>query len=186
MAQTADAVDMTTYQFEIDDDEWTEWKLTVPRSKALDERIRELLRADKEGRVQERDQAESEKRSVSDERTREREPEPGTTDKPTVDDAVSAVVERISDGWEDTDDRLEQRRVAARAVLQHAVDTGDAVGKADAIENYRDEFNVEGQNEETWWRKNIRPVLKAVGEYSQSLKGYVVEEADLDEFLGGE
>jgi hypothetical protein len=44
---------MTTYQFQIDEDEWTEWKNTVPRSKSLDERIRELIRADAEGRVQE-------------------------------------------------------------------------------------------------------------------------------------
>jgi len=44
---------MTTYQFQIDEDEWEEWKKTVPRSKSLDERIRELIRADAEGRVQE-------------------------------------------------------------------------------------------------------------------------------------
>ncbi|MDS0284770.1 hypothetical protein [Haloarcula onubensis] len=44
---------MVTYQFEIDKDEWDEWKNTVPRTKALDERIRELIRADTDGRVSE-------------------------------------------------------------------------------------------------------------------------------------
>jgi len=43
--------DMVKYQFEISDDEWERWKRTVPRSKSLDERIRELIEADAEGRV---------------------------------------------------------------------------------------------------------------------------------------
>jgi len=51
MELTANPDDVTTYQFEIDDDLWEEWKDTVPRSKALDERIRELIEADKDGRV---------------------------------------------------------------------------------------------------------------------------------------
>jgi len=42
---------MVKYQFEISDDEWERWKRTVPRSKSLDERIRELIEADAEGRV---------------------------------------------------------------------------------------------------------------------------------------
>jgi hypothetical protein len=42
---------MVTYQFEIDDDDWADWKDTVPRSKALDVRLRELIQADAEGRV---------------------------------------------------------------------------------------------------------------------------------------
>lgn len=43
---------VVTYQFEIDDDDWAAWKDTVPRSKALDERLRELIAADTDGRVQ--------------------------------------------------------------------------------------------------------------------------------------
>jgi len=42
---------MVTYQFEVDDDTWKEWKNTVPRSKTLDTRLRELIKADKDGRV---------------------------------------------------------------------------------------------------------------------------------------
>lgn len=44
---------VVTYQFEIDDDDWAAWKDTVPRSKALDERLRELIAADTDGRVRE-------------------------------------------------------------------------------------------------------------------------------------
>lgn len=42
---------MVKYQFEIDDSDWVEWKRTVPRTKSLDKRIRELIEADTEGRV---------------------------------------------------------------------------------------------------------------------------------------
>lgn len=53
MVQSPEPEDMVKYQFEIDDDEWEDWKNTVPRSKSLDQRIRELIRADTEGRVDE-------------------------------------------------------------------------------------------------------------------------------------
>lgn len=43
--------DMVKYQFQADDDEWEAWKNTVPRSKSLEQRINELIRADTEGRV---------------------------------------------------------------------------------------------------------------------------------------
>ena len=43
---------MVTYQFDVDPDTWERWKDTVPRSKNLDERLRELVVADTEGRVQ--------------------------------------------------------------------------------------------------------------------------------------
>jgi predicted CopG family antitoxin len=93
-----------------------------------------------------------------------------------VQDDVEAFVERVSDTWEDTEERLASRRAAAEVVLQHALDTGDAVGKSsDVVEDVRERFPVEGQNEETYWRKNIRPVLKEAGEYSQAHHGYVVE-----------
>ena len=55
MAETQESVDMVKYQFQMDDDEWEAWKNTVPRSKSLEQRIQELIRADTEGRVQESD-----------------------------------------------------------------------------------------------------------------------------------
>jgi len=96
--------------------------------------------------------------------------------EPDVDSGIDAVVAHVSDDWSDTDERLAARRAAANAALQHAVETGEAVGKSDALELFYDEYAVDGQNEETWWRKNIRPVLKAVGEYSKGEHGYVVDD----------
>lgn len=52
-ATAGDSGGMVKYQFEIEDDEWERWKETVPRSKALDQRIRELIQADADGRVME-------------------------------------------------------------------------------------------------------------------------------------
>lgn len=51
MRQTAQDEDMVKYQFQAEDDEWQAWKNTVPRSKSLEQRINELIRADTEGRV---------------------------------------------------------------------------------------------------------------------------------------
>jgi len=42
---------MVKYQFQADDDEWQSWKNTVPRSKSLEQRINELIRADTAGQV---------------------------------------------------------------------------------------------------------------------------------------
>jgi hypothetical protein len=44
---------MVTYQFSVDRETWDRWKETVPRTKTLDERLRELIEADAEGRVRE-------------------------------------------------------------------------------------------------------------------------------------
>jgi hypothetical protein len=46
---------MVRYQFQVEDDLWEEWKETVPRSKSLEKRIVELIEADKEGRIIEKD-----------------------------------------------------------------------------------------------------------------------------------
>jgi hypothetical protein len=44
---------MVVYQFDVDEELWNRWKDTVPRSKSLDERLRELIEADADGRVTE-------------------------------------------------------------------------------------------------------------------------------------
>ena len=51
MSEPIEATTMVKYQFEVDDDTWSQWKDTVPRSKSLDKRIIELLKADTDGRV---------------------------------------------------------------------------------------------------------------------------------------
>lgn len=52
MQSVENAEPMTTYQFEIDDQLWENWKNTVPRTKPLDQRIIELIQADLDGRVE--------------------------------------------------------------------------------------------------------------------------------------
>lgn len=42
----------TTYGFQIDDETWEDWKMTVPRDKSLEQRITELIEADRDGRVE--------------------------------------------------------------------------------------------------------------------------------------
>lgn len=51
MTQRVKASGMTKYQFQIDDEKWSEWKETVPRSKSLEKRIIELIEADAKGLV---------------------------------------------------------------------------------------------------------------------------------------
>ena len=53
MAQTTNPETVTKYQFQIDDEKWDEWKMTVPRNKSLEMRIIELIEADTQGRVEE-------------------------------------------------------------------------------------------------------------------------------------
>ena len=55
MVPPAKVADMTSYQFEIDEDKWKNWKETVPRTKSLDNRLIELIEADTEGRIVEKE-----------------------------------------------------------------------------------------------------------------------------------
>jgi hypothetical protein len=93
MQQAIDGESMTTYQFEVDDELWKSWKLTVPRDKSLDERIRELLEADRDGRVQDagekRDEPpEPDTSPEPDPEPRRREPTP-TRDREQLRDALA-------------------------------------------------------------------------------------------------
>lgn len=56
MATQPETADMVRYQFQIDDETWEEWKETVPRSKSLEQRITELIEADRDGRVEDGDE----------------------------------------------------------------------------------------------------------------------------------
>lgn len=126
-----------------------------------------------------------------------REPEPVTDtdltgDGPTredareatgdVDDVVIRAVERVADGWDDAPDRLEARKAAAVAVLERALETGEPMGKSsETVEAIHEEHSVSGQNYETWWRKNVRPVLKKFGTYDRGAHGYRVDELGEEE-----
>lgn len=83
---------------------------------------------------------------------------------------VRQRVEAIAESWDD-DDRLDDRIDAGVAVVEYAQEHG-SVGKSEAIDEIEPEFSVRGQNGETWWRKNIRPVLQEFGEYDSGAHGY--------------
>jgi predicted transcriptional regulator len=90
------------------------------------------------------------------------------------------IVTEIAEGWTDDDERLQTRRQAAIEVLEYAIETGEPIGKSSSIvEKTREKYPVEGQNDETYWRKNLRPVLSDVGTYSRGNHAYTVD-------LGGE
>lgn len=180
---------MTKYQFQIDDEKWREWKNTVPRSKSLEKRIVELIEADTEGRVIDEKPHDEQKepetvqprqpappKEIDEERATGDEQRTDVELPDEIDDDVQRAVDDVAESWDDDPDRLEHRRQAAATVLQHAAATGDEIGKShpivDAVQGL---YPVEGQNPETYWRKNIRPVLQAVGEYSRGTHAYTVE-----------
>jgi hypothetical protein len=107
--------------------------------------------------------------------TRETGHESGRGTADDVAGAVGDVVDEVAESWGDTGDRLDARKAAARAVVEYAR-TADAVGKSDdRVDELYEQYPVPGQDRETWWRQNIRPVLREVGEYNQGLHGYVVD-----------
>lgn len=54
-------------------------------------------------------------------------------------DVVVDVVDAIAEGWDNTPERLAARKGAARAVLQHALDTGEAIGKSETVEEQNED-----------------------------------------------
>jgi hypothetical protein len=88
-------------------------------------------------------------------------------------DALSDVVEEVADGWEDNPDRIAARKRAALAVLAYAQEHG-SVSKREAKEEVEPNHPVENQQPDTWYRKNIRPVLNEAAQYDQSARAYTL------------
>lgn len=85
------------------------------------------------------------------------------------------AVARVAESWEDSSERLEKRRQAAEYVLNAALGSPQAIGKSsEIVDKAVERFPIETQSRETFYRKNIRPVLNEYGEYSQGAHGYVV------------
>ena len=99
-------------------------------------------------------------------------------------DRVAAVVDDVAASWDD-DERLADRKAAARAVLEYALESGEHISKSDAVDRFHDDHAVDGQNTETWWRQNVRPVLSHVGEHSSG-RGYRVDPDRVDAIASGE
>jgi len=92
---------------------------------------------------------------------------------PKVDHPIEEIVAEVSESWDDTPKRLAARRAAAEAALALAVERG-SLSKQEALDEVQPKNDIDGQNEETWWRKNVRPVLKEAGEHAPG-RGYVVD-----------
>jgi hypothetical protein len=88
-------------------------------------------------------------------------------------DALSDVVEEVADGWEDNPDRIADRKRAALAVLEYAQEHG-SVSKREAKEEVEPNHPVDNQQPDTWYRKNIRPVLNEAAQYDQSARAYTL------------
>jgi hypothetical protein len=88
-------------------------------------------------------------------------------------DDLAGVVDRVADRWDNTDARIDARKEAALAVLKYAREHG-SVSKQEAKENVEPNHSVDGQNPRTWYRKNVRPVLKNADliEYDNSIRAY--------------
>lgn len=56
----------TSYQFSVPKSKWERWKQTVPRTKSLDARLRELIKADATGRVIENSTDPADREDVND------------------------------------------------------------------------------------------------------------------------
>jgi hypothetical protein len=96
----------------------------------------------------------------------------GRVEPPATDDDVRERVEEIAEGWAD-DDRLSDRVDAAVAAVEAARERG-SLGKSEAVDELEPKYPVRGQDGETWWRKNVRPVLRELGEYDSGAHGYRV------------
>jgi|APHM01.1.fsa_nt_gi hypothetical protein len=100
--------------------------------------------------------------------------DPTTADTDTSADtrAQADVVDQVAEaeGWTD-DARLEDRKAAARGVLEYAREHG-TISKQEAIDEVYPEFPVDGQNSRTWYRTTIRPVLNVAAEYDSGKWGY--------------
>lgn len=92
-------------------------------------------------------------------------------DASSSDDDLAAVVDRVAETWEDSTARIDARKAAALAALEYARENG-TISKQEAKENIEPDHPVDGQNQRTWYRNNIRPVLNEIAEYDNSERGY--------------
>jgi len=84
------------------------------------------------------------------------------------------AVDDVSASWDD-DGRLEDRRRAAQAGLDRLRRDGQ-LGKQTALEEIEPTHPVDGQDAETWWRKNVREVVREVATFSKVHQAYVLDE----------
>jgi len=172
MSEMAQQAGVTKYQFQIDDEDWDEWKDTVPRSKTLDERIRELIEADTEGRVLESSADRSR------ERTRERDhtDTESSTPAPAVDVPQNVDLRERLDALEFPDPQKEgytrEDRVDLLATVYQRLE--DADGDWVTRDGLRDLFETMPagySSESSWYERFVREWLPELEEVEKSGKG---------------
>lgn len=136
---------MVRYQFQIDDKKWADWKRTVPRDKSLEQRIIELIEADRDGRVEAatRDELRSDGAGT-------------IASTRTVDSPIADVVQDWRPG--NDLDRRKQRRHAGQAALEFLRERGVAQAQEFRAE-LEAEHPVDGQSAQTWWTQTARQCL---------------------------
>jgi len=147
---------MTRYQFQIDDETWADWKETVPRSKSLEQRIIELIEADRDGRVRDADESTAGGQTAAD---AEREPRPSEPQEIVVPESVP---ERIPEA---------DARAAIAATLELVASNG-GIQRSAIIEQIAPEHPL-GYDDigprGAWWRKVIRPALEEACRYENGV-----------------
>jgi hypothetical protein len=134
---------MVTYQFEIDQRTWNEWKKTVPRTKTLDQRIVELIKADTEGRVQEPDEPAPEPLAID--RHLDDVEFPATVDRADAIDAIGAAREYLHEHGKAT-----MRDFVTGVMPRYPLDY--EVPELEPGDRYRG----------AWWRKVVKPGLESL------------------------
>ena len=155
MGTQPNAVRMVTYQFEVDDDTWTEWKRTVPRDKSLEQRLIELIEADTDGRVEV---------AVDDSAASVEEPTPKPVDEP-----ISEIVDQAGSDWQGDHPALRETKLVSLRSALEAV-RQEPQSKSELQETVYDKYadDISSQNERSWFRKTVKPYLKQVATYSDS------------------
>ena len=168
--------DTVTYQFEGPRDLWDEWKATVPRDKSLQERILELLEADRDGRV-------TPKNTPTDDTTPAKEPDeaprddtPASSSSADVDvlDAIDIPQGKDPEACRDAlyavRDYLEEHGPASRREIVTAVMPDHPLGYDVPDLETGDRFRG------AWWRRLIQPGLRALDdvEYRENHSDYRV------------
>ena len=115
---------MVTYQFEVNGDIWRKWKDTVPRSKNLDERLRELILLDAEDRIGGPHHVDAGV-AAPDETEAETETDTARSDN-TADTTPAVDREQLREALAGSDDVLEARVDAIVAMYNHLRREGEA------------------------------------------------------------
>lgn len=126
---------MVRYQFQIDDETWREWKATVPRSKSLEQRIIELIEADRDGRVT----------SAIDEASHDITLPASLPDRIADADARAAIAATLE--LVEANGGVERQQIIDEIAPEHPLGYED-IGERGA-----------------WWRKTIRPALEEHAQY---------------------